>query len=279
MTETIAGLGLVWTDDMLRRQAAGLYRSAFRLTRNAADAEDLVQETFTKAFAAYGQFQPGTNLNAWLYRIMTNTFITVYRQRRREPLLAADPDSRQGDRASSRQPVGSRSAEDQVLAGVIPGEIVAAIRALPARHRLAVYLADVEGLGYRQIADLTGVPIGTVKSSLHRGRGRLRARLAAQAPDPAIPARLLSARMPGRERPMRRWPNADAAMPNRRHRGANAHAPDAGRPGRRAVPWSPPRAGGWQRECVRRDHMSLACLPGGEPLPPLAWQLLAGNPR
>jgi len=141
------------------------------MTRNAADAEDLVQETFARALAASGRFQPGTNLGAWLYRIMFNTFASDYRKRQRELLLAAGPAGHQPD------PVDGRSAEDHALERAIQAEIVAAIRTLPPGYRLAVYLADVKGLGYRQIADLAGIPVGTVKSSLHRGRGQLRARL------------------------------------------------------------------------------------------------------
>jgi RNA polymerase sigma-70 factor, ECF subfamily len=178
MTEAIADPGPVWTDAAIRHHAAGLYRSASRMTRNAADAEDLVQETFAKAFAASAQFRPGTNLGAWLYRIMFNAFASDYRRRQREPLRAADRPGGQADLAWSRDAADSRSAEERVLGSVVHAEIVAAIRALPASRRLTVYLADVEGLGYRQIAELTGMPVGTVKSSLHRARRQLRAGLA-----------------------------------------------------------------------------------------------------
>jgi RNA polymerase sigma-70 factor, ECF subfamily len=179
MTGAIADPGLVWADDVIRHHAAALYRSAFGMTRNAADAEDLVQETFAKAFAAPGRFQPGTNLGGWLYRIMFNTFVDGYRKRRREPLLAADLASRETDPRWSPGSADGTSAEEHALGNLLQAEIVAAIRALPARHRLMVYLADLKGLGYRQIADLTGIPVGTVKSSLHRGRGQLRATLTA----------------------------------------------------------------------------------------------------
>jgi RNA polymerase sigma-70 factor, ECF subfamily len=175
MTEVIASPGPAWTDDAIRRHADRLYRSAVGLTRNPVDAEDLVQETFAKAFAASGRFQPGTNLGGWLYRIMFNTFADDYRKRRREPLLAADPDSREADPPWSRDLADGRPAEEHVLGRVIHAEIVAAIRTLPPGYRLMVYLADVKGLGYRQITELTGVPVGTVKSSLHRGRVQLRA--------------------------------------------------------------------------------------------------------
>jgi RNA polymerase sigma-70 factor, ECF subfamily len=182
MTEAIADPGLVWTDDVIRHHAAALYRSAFAMTRNAADAEDLVQETFAKAFAASGRFQPGTNLGGWLYRIMFNAFVDVYHKRRREPLMGADPAGRETDLRWSPGSGDGMSAEERVLANLVQAEIAAAIRALPPRYRLMVYLADVKGLGYRQIADLTGIPVGTVKSSLHRGRSQLRARLAAVYP-------------------------------------------------------------------------------------------------
>jgi len=167
MTEARADPDLVWTDDVIRHHAAALYRSAFAMTRNAPDAEDLVQEAFARALAASGRFEPGTNLGGWLYRIMFNAFVDGYHKRRREPQLAVDP-------------TDGTSAEEHVMRNLVQDEIVAAIRALPSRYRLMVYLADVKGLGYRQIADLTGISIGTVKSSLHRGRGQLRTRLVAQ---------------------------------------------------------------------------------------------------
>jgi RNA polymerase sigma-70 factor, ECF subfamily len=182
MTEAAADLVPVWTDDAIRRHEAWLYRSALGLTRNSADAEDLVQETFAKAFASSGRFQPGTNLGGWLYRIMVNTFADDYRRRRRESRLAAGLASREAGRPPSRNSADGRSAEEHVLGHLVHAEIVAAIRALPPGYRITVYLADVKGLGYRQIADLTGISIGTVKSSLHRGRGQIRARLGARGP-------------------------------------------------------------------------------------------------
>jgi len=171
----------VWTDDGLRRQAAQLYPGALRLTRNRLDAEDLVQETFAKAIAAYGRTQPGTNLDAWLYRIMVNTFISGYRKKRREMALLSSCT------AQWRMTPGSGDActpspEDCVVEAMIDADVAAAVRALPYQHRLAVYLADVEGLKYRQVSDLTGMPIGSVKSSVHRGRSRLRTWLSGHAP-------------------------------------------------------------------------------------------------
>ena len=176
MTEALAR-DLVWTDDVIRHHATRLYRSALGLTRNTADAEDLVQETL----AASDRFQPG-NVGGWLYRIMFNTFADGSRRRRPEPLLAADLASREAALAWSRGSADGRSAEEHVMQGVIQAEILAAIRTLPPGYRLMVYLADVKGLGYRQITELTGVSVGTVKSSLHRGRGQLRARLGAAGP-------------------------------------------------------------------------------------------------
>jgi RNA polymerase sigma-70 factor, ECF subfamily len=183
MTDTVAGTGPVWTNEVLRRHAAVLYPAAFRMTRNAADAQDLVQETFAKALAASGRLQPDSNLGAWLYRIMTNTFISWCRRRRSEPLpTATDPPDWQARRTWPGNPADGRSAEDQMLRSVIDADIVAAMRALPARHRVTVYLADVEGLRHREISQVTGIPVGSVKSCLHRGRSQLRAQLASHAP-------------------------------------------------------------------------------------------------
>ncbi len=182
MTTATAVLGPVWTEDTIRRHEAWMYRTALRLTRNAADAEDLVQETFAKAMASPGRSQPGTNLGRWLYRIMFNKFVDDYRKRTREPWLTAGLASREADPRWSRSSADGRSAEDQALDHVMQAEVVAAIRALPPGYRLMVYLADVDGLGYQQIADLTGVSVGTVKTSIHRGRGQIRARLRARYP-------------------------------------------------------------------------------------------------
>ena len=168
----------VWAEDALRFYGTSLYPAALRMTRNPPDAEDLVQETFAKALAASGRFQPGTNLNAWLRRIMVNTFISGYRRSRAEPqFVTADVMGSPPLRAPS--PDGS--AEDQVVARLLDPEVMAALRVLPDRHRMVVYLADLEGLGYRQISALTGIPLGSVKSCLHRARCRLRAELGAYA--------------------------------------------------------------------------------------------------
>jgi RNA polymerase sigma-70 factor, ECF subfamily len=152
--------------------AGQLYRAALRMTGNRTDAEDLVQETLAKAYTAFHQFRPGTNLKAWLHRILANTFNSGYRKRRRE-----DRQLRVGALAAV-----ARSAEAEALDRLIEAEILRALRALPEEFRVAVYLADIEGYRYRQIAEIMGTPIGTVMSRLHRGRGRLRGTLEAYAP-------------------------------------------------------------------------------------------------
>ena len=168
----------VWAEDVLRMYATSLYPAALRMTRNTSDAEDLVQETFAKALAASARFQPGTNLNAWLRRIMINTFISGYRKNRAQPqFVTGDAVSAQLLRA--RSPDGS--AEDQVVGRLLDPEVIAILRELPDRYRIVVYLADLEGLGYRQISALTGMPLGSVKSCLHRARCRLRTELRAYA--------------------------------------------------------------------------------------------------
>jgi RNA polymerase sigma-70 factor, ECF subfamily len=152
-----------------------LHAMAARMTRNPADAEDLVQETYTRAYASFHQFSEGTNLRAWLNRILTNAFISGYRKRRREPVLpTAGLDDWQLARAQSHTSSGMRSAEDLALDHMPDASLTAALRQLPDEFRVAVYLADVEGLGYREIAAIMGCPVGTVMSRLHRGRGRLR---------------------------------------------------------------------------------------------------------
>jgi RNA polymerase sigma-70 factor (ECF subfamily) len=152
-----------------------LYARAARMTRNPADAEDLVQETYARAYASFHQFSEGTNLRAWLTRILTNAFISSYRKRRRETaLLSAGIDDWQLARAQSHTASGMRSAEDLALDHIPDATLTAALRQLPDEFRVAVYLADVEGFGYREIAAFMGCPVGTVMSRLHRGRGRLR---------------------------------------------------------------------------------------------------------
>jgi len=152
-----------------------LYGAALRMTRKPADAEDLVQETYLRAFRGFAGFQEGTNLKAWLYRILTNSFINTYRKKQREPQTVEGPDDIDEwylfDRLGARAVEGS--AEDEVLDQLPDDDVKHALESLPENFRIPVLLADVEGFSYKEIAEIMDTPIGTVMSRLHRGRKAL----------------------------------------------------------------------------------------------------------
>ncbi|MEM8902435.1 MAG: sigma-70 family RNA polymerase sigma factor [Actinomycetota bacterium] len=161
--------------------ADALYSAAMRMTRHQADAEDLLQETYLRAYRGFGGFREGTNLKAWLYRILTNTYINRYRAKQRRP---DETDLGEGEDFYLYRRLGgleaayaNRSAEDEVLDLFTETEVKEAIEDLPEQYRLAVLLADVEGFAYKEIAEILDIPIGTVMSRLHRGRRRLQERL------------------------------------------------------------------------------------------------------
>jgi RNA polymerase sigma-70 factor, ECF subfamily len=152
-----------------------LYGAALRMTRNPADAEDLLQETTLRAYRGFGTFEPGTNLKAWLYRILTNSYINTYRKKQREPRTVEGPEDVEDwylfDRLGGQSV--ERSAEEDVLEAIPDADVKAALESIPENFRMAVLLADVEGFSYKEIAEIMDVPIGTVMSRLHRGRKAL----------------------------------------------------------------------------------------------------------
>ncbi|MFD2456719.1 sigma-70 family RNA polymerase sigma factor [Corynebacterium mendelii] len=165
-----------------------LYAGALRMTRNPADAEDLVQDTYMKAFQAFGSFKKGTNLKAWLYRIMTNTYISAYRKAKRRPSQTSADEITDSQllTSSSHQAQGLESAEVEALKLLPNNDIAEAFNDLSDDYRMVVWYADVEGLAYKEIAEIMDTPIGTVMSRLHRGRKQLRDKLREVARDSGI---------------------------------------------------------------------------------------------
>ena len=199
-----------------------LYPAALRMTHNPSDAEDLLQETFARAYVSFHQFQPGTNLSAWLYRILANTFINTHRKRRREPvqsLYGALGELQVPERLLTQR---VRSAEEEALDRLADSDVLRALRELPDGFSATIYLADIEGYPYKEIAEIMGTPIGTVMSRLHRGREQLRARLApARGHDDLFRPGGLRRRVPRSRARTRGWHGARRAsratcMPERR---------------------------------------------------------------
>jgi RNA polymerase sigma-70 factor, ECF subfamily len=177
----------VYFEQEVASRRGQLYPAALRMTRNPNDAEDLVQETMARAYAGLRNFTPGTNVRAWLYRILTNTFINSCRKRGREPAQTLRAEFEQLLDARDGLGQSARSAEAEAMDKVADSEVMQALMELPEGFRAAIYLADVEGYPYRDVAEMLEIPIGTVMSRLHRGRGKLRKRLAAYAYSPAQP--------------------------------------------------------------------------------------------
>lgn len=196
VTEEPASTGQPETSEQLTRRfeqdalqyVDQLYAAALRMTRNSADAEDLVQEAYAKAFSAFHQYKDGTNLKAWLYRILTNTYINIYRKKQREPQQANTEtvEDWQLAQASFHDAVGLKSAEAEALDRLPDDAVKTALLNLPEDFRMAVYYSDVEGFSYKEISDIMDTPIGTVMSRLHRGRKILRDELADYAAERGI---------------------------------------------------------------------------------------------
>ena len=159
--------------------AGQLYSAALRMTRNPSDAEDVVQETYLKAYRAFGSFEDGTNLKAWLYRILTNTYINRYRKKQRRPneVELGELQDLYLYRRMGEPSGASVSAEEDALAGFVDSDIIDALESLPENFRMPVLMADVEGFSYKEIAGMLDIPIGTVMSRLHRGRKALQKKL------------------------------------------------------------------------------------------------------
>ncbi|OFM58280.1 RNA polymerase subunit sigma [Corynebacterium sp. HMSC058E07] len=173
-------------DELLQRFEADalplldqLYGAALRMTRNPADAQDLVQDAYMKAYQAFGSFKEGTNLKAWMYRILTNTYINSYRKAQRRPTESSAEDMTDWQLAETAKhdSVGLESAEVEALKNIPDKRIQDALMSLGEDYRMVVYYADVEGLAYKEIAEIMDTPIGTVMSRLHRGRKQLRSKL------------------------------------------------------------------------------------------------------
>jgi RNA polymerase sigma-70 factor (ECF subfamily) len=157
-----------------------LYGGALRMTRNPADAQDLVQDTMLRAYRAFSSFQPGTNLKAWLFRIMTNAYINTYRRRQREPRKVSSDEVEEFDlyqTLKDHDTAWDETPENIVLDALVDSDIIEAIDDLPEQFRMAVVLSDIEGFSYAEMAEIMDVPMGTVMSRLHRGRKQLQERL------------------------------------------------------------------------------------------------------
>ena len=232
-------------------QLSQLYPAALRMTRNPTDAEDLVQETSVKAYAAFHQFRPGTNLRAWLNRILTTTFINVYRKRRREPQQALGGDLQEWQMSADRLAPPVPSAEAEALDHMTDSDLLRALRGLPNEFRTTVYLADIEGYPYREIAEIMGTPVGTVMSRLHRGRRKIREQLcrrrpAAARPTPEAASSAECGAVTG-VAPGSASPGPPGRRPAPRRSGARARTRRASRPGATARRGRPPGTGAARR--------------------------------